>query len=1144
MAGRGRLSRLELIGEKRRAGFVGRHGELAAFRSNLVADPESGPELLFHVSGPSGVGKSTLVRQWAALARKAGAVTAWVDEGCVSVVEAMESISAQLASQGATLKGFDKQLGLYRQRRHEAEAVTPDVSEPGASGSPEVSAPVPPSASSTFVSQLGLAGAGMVPGLGVVAGAVDPNRVAASMDRWRAALSARLRSHDDVQLVMSPVQVLTPVFLEELAEAAGRQEWVVLLFDTYERTGPVLDTWLRDLALSDRYGELPTNILVVLAGQGQLDPRCWGEHMSLIATVPLDVFTEAEARQFLATRQVTDERVVEVILQLSGRLPVLLSLLAESRPTSVEEIGDASGTAVERFLKWETNPTRRAAAQACALPQELNEDIYRAAVEPEAVDLFDWLRGLSFVTDRSGRCHYHQVVRTTMLRLQRTKSPARWHQQHTHLADTFRTWRHQLQSSAPAQDVRQWWDDSRWREHKLQETYHRLCATPEQALADALRELLDAYDYATAALRRWAQMLAQAGHDTSTSTLAHWGQQILAALEDTSGPGIAALTLLLHQDTLDVPGRALAFTLRGRDRRDAGRYERAVSDYEEALTLVPGFARAYFGRGETYRMMGRNDDALTDFNHAIELDPADTVAIASRGQTYRAMGRYDEALTDLNRAIELDPSLDWAIADRGETHRLMGRYEDALTDLNRAIELDPNYTWAITNRSEAYRLMGRYEDALTDLNRAIELDPNLEWVIAFRGDTYRLMGRYEDALTDLNRAIELDPNYDFAIASRGETHRLTGRYEDALTDFTRAIQLQPDTDWVIAERGEANRFMGRYEEALTDFNRAIQLDPDYDFAIAERGETYRLMGRYEEALTDFNRAIQLDPDYDFAIASRGQTYRHMERYEEALTDLNRAIELDPNYSWAIVNRGQIYRHMGHFEEALTDLNRAIELDPNYSWAIADRGETHRLTGRYEDALTDFTRAIQLQPDTDWVIAERGETYRRMGRYEEALTDFNHAIERGFDPLFLVGRGQIYRAMGQYDNALTDLNRAIYLDPNEGWAQYEKALVLHALGEPGQEEWLERAAEVFRRVSEEAGQEAAWGKANLFVVMCAMPRWEQATQCLDDFLTGEPSTDLLVEAVRDLEELADAMPSLAERLLPFRERIEEARQQAG
>ncbi|CDR09783.1 hypothetical protein GCM10022420_009230 [Streptomyces iranensis] len=57
----------------------------------------SGSEFLFHVCGPSGVGKSTLVRQWEAVARKVGAVTAWVDETCVSAADAMESISSQLA---------------------------------------------------------------------------------------------------------------------------------------------------------------------------------------------------------------------------------------------------------------------------------------------------------------------------------------------------------------------------------------------------------------------------------------------------------------------------------------------------------------------------------------------------------------------------------------------------------------------------------------------------------------------------------------------------------------------------------------------------------------------------------------------------------------------------------------------------------------------------------------------------------------------------------------------------------------------------------------------------------------------------------------------------------------------------------------
>ncbi|WP_257231915.1 ATP-binding protein [Streptomyces sp. Rer75] len=157
MAGRGRASRLGLIREKRREGFVGRHGEIAAFRSNLAAEVGSGPELLFHVCGPSGVGKTTLVRQWEALARKMGAVTAWVDETCVSVADAMESVSSQLAQQGTALKGFDKQLALYRQRRHEAESAAPDVSEPsggGGNGSSEVSVPVAPSGASMFVSQL------------------------------------------------------------------------------------------------------------------------------------------------------------------------------------------------------------------------------------------------------------------------------------------------------------------------------------------------------------------------------------------------------------------------------------------------------------------------------------------------------------------------------------------------------------------------------------------------------------------------------------------------------------------------------------------------------------------------------------------------------------------------------------------------------------------------------------------------------------------------------------------------------------------------------------------------------------------------------------------------------------------------------
>lgn len=75
-----------------------------------------------------------------------------------------------------------------------------------------------------------------------------------------------------------------------------------------------------------------------------------GDYLSIRADLPLQVFTEAEARALLADRGVTDEQVVEVIIRLSGRLPLLVAMLAEARPDSVELVGDPSGDAVERIL--------------------------------------------------------------------------------------------------------------------------------------------------------------------------------------------------------------------------------------------------------------------------------------------------------------------------------------------------------------------------------------------------------------------------------------------------------------------------------------------------------------------------------------------------------------------------------------------------------------------------------------------------------------------------------------------------------------------------------------------------------------------------------------------------------------------------
>ncbi|QFQ98178.1 hypothetical protein F9278_20420 [Streptomyces phaeolivaceus] len=222
--------------------------------------------------------------------------------------------------------------------------------------------------------QAGLIGLGLVPVVGAFAGAIDPAQVAHGTERLRAALSARFRNHDDVQLVLEPLKVLTPVLVSELDRVAADAPWITLFFDTYERTAPFLDAWLLDLVTTDRYGALPPNVILTLAGQHGPDPARWGDYAGFVTELALEPFTDSEARQLLAARQVLDESVVREVLRLSGGLPVLVSTLAKDAGGAPGTVDDPAATAVERFLKWERDPARRATALACALPRWLDED--------------------------------------------------------------------------------------------------------------------------------------------------------------------------------------------------------------------------------------------------------------------------------------------------------------------------------------------------------------------------------------------------------------------------------------------------------------------------------------------------------------------------------------------------------------------------------------------------------------------------------------------------------------------------------------------------------------------------------------------------------------------------------------------------
>lgn len=75
------------------------------------------------------------------------------------------------------------------------------------------------------------------------------------------------------------------------------------------------------------------------------------------------------------------------------------------------------------------------------------------------------------------------------------------------------------------------------------------------------------------------------------------------------------------------------------------------------IGTTPQDATAYYNRGASYRQAGDFDRAISDFNKAVELKPSYGAAYNARGLVHAAKGDYERALADVTRATELAKGL-------------------------------------------------------------------------------------------------------------------------------------------------------------------------------------------------------------------------------------------------------------------------------------------------------------------------------------------------------------------------------------------------------------------------------------------------------------------------------------------------------
>jgi tetratricopeptide (TPR) repeat protein len=132
-------------------------------------------------------------------------------------------------------------------------------------------------------------------------------------------------------------------------------------------------------------------------------------------------------------------------------------------------------------------------------------------------------------------------------------------------------------------------------------------------------------------------------------------RQMEQCLGDEANLVIAGCTALIESGDETERNLAVSFFHRGRAHFRLEEYERAIQDFDEAISLRPGFLNAFFQRGDVYLAVDDYDSAIRDFTEVVTLNPEDAIAFRYRGNAHLGKMDYEAAVADFDEALRLNP---------------------------------------------------------------------------------------------------------------------------------------------------------------------------------------------------------------------------------------------------------------------------------------------------------------------------------------------------------------------------------------------------------------------------------------------------------------------------------------------------------
>ncbi|NEQ99742.1 MAG: tetratricopeptide repeat protein [Cyanothece sp. SIO2G6] len=359
-----------------------------------------------------------------------------------------------------------------------------------------------------------------------------------------------------------------------------------------------------------------------------------------------------------------------------------------------------------------------------------------------------------------------------------------------------------------------------------------------------------------------------------------------------------------------------------------GRYDAALSQFEDAIVLQSDHYDAIYGKGLALEHLERLDDAMETYAQAIALDSQRLAAYQRQAEIFTQQFRIDEAIACHQKMAALEPD--------NSNHEvaalfLAGQYEEAIAVYDQVLKLDDTMAEVWLNKAFCYSQLNDLDHTLSALTRAIELDSRSRQTARTAPGLAKLRDhpKIQALLVQMKPKAANIRQRQYLDHCQSALHE--GNYEEALGYLEQAIALKPDfyEAYYFYLQGLTLECLERYDEAINVYGKAIALDPDGLESYRRRSGVLTEHGRdrdnwHQDVVAYYEKTLEHNPEDRFNQAA---VLFFSEQYEKALEIYDDILESNSKSASAWHNRACCHSHLGDLEQVVKSLEKAIALDP-------------------------------------------------------------------------------------------------------------------------------------------------------------------------------------------------------------------------